>query len=174
MQSIKRSGSVSITFNPVKETNFGKKRSRRSQNYRKNRKLDMGCFVPSTVVSTCPTVTATTTMANLSAPSNPPSILDVPKLPAPSKPSKTWAKPTPQQYHFHPQYILICHEKKIGMETCRKRERGWTRLLRNNSEKWQKPEEGRGKKRMPHYVDCVYLTQLILNQIQCRFLILLN
>ena len=55
----------------------------------------MGHFAPSIVASTCLTTTTTTTMVNLSAPSNPPSILHVPKLPAPSKPSKTWAKPYP-------------------------------------------------------------------------------
>ena len=110
-------------FTPVKEINFGKKRSRRSQKNRKCRKLDMGCFVPSTVASTCQTTTNTTTMVNLSAPSNPPSILDVPKLPAPSKPSKNGQNPTSHQYYFHPQYILFGHQKKIGNEPSRKRER---------------------------------------------------
>ena len=80
----------------------------------------MGYFTPSTVASTCP---PTTTTANLSASSNLPSILDVPKLPASSKLSKTLAKPYPHQYHFHPKYILIGHQKKIGMEPSRNRER---------------------------------------------------
>ena len=82
-------------FTPVRETNFGKKRSQRSQN-RKYRKLDMGCFVPFTMASTWPTTTTTTTMVNLSLPTNPPSTLNiptVPKPPAPSHPSKTWERP---------------------------------------------------------------------------------
>ena len=82
-------------FNPVRETNFGKKRSMKFQKSRKYRKLCMGCFAPSTEASTCPTTTATTNMVNLSVPSDPPSTLDVPTVPKPpesSKPSKTWAK----------------------------------------------------------------------------------
>ena len=86
------------SFHPIthiRETNFGKKRSRRFQKSRKYRKFDMGCFTSTTAASMCPTTTATTTTANLSAPSSPPSILDVPKPPAAQKPSKTWAKPYP-------------------------------------------------------------------------------
>ena len=83
-------------FTPVREICIGKKRSRRFHKSRKYRKLDMGHFVPSTAASTWPTITATTTMANLSVPSNAPSTLNVPtvlKLPVPSQLSKTWGKP---------------------------------------------------------------------------------
>ena len=65
------------SFNPftqVRETNFGKKRSRRSK---KSKRLDVGHFTPFSVASTCPTTTTTTTMLNLSAPSNLPSILNI-------------------------------------------------------------------------------------------------
>ena len=120
-QSIKRRSFN--PFTPVRETNFGKKRSRRSQKNRKYRKVDMGYFAPSTVVSTCPPTTATTTMANLCSPSNLLSILDVPKLPAPSKPPKHRQSPNPHQYHFDPYYILIGHQKKIETEPSRKRKR---------------------------------------------------
>ena len=41
--------------------------------------------------------------------------------------------PTPDQYHFHPQYIWIGHQKTFGRGPSIKRERGWTRSLRNNS-----------------------------------------
>ena len=56
----------------------------------------MGWFAPSSVAPTYPS----TTTANLSVPTNPPGILDVPAIPkplakAPSKPATTWAKPYP-------------------------------------------------------------------------------
>ena len=59
-------------FTPARETHFGKKmkKSRRSQKSGKCRKLDMRCFMPSTVASTCQTTTTITTAASLSVPSN--------------------------------------------------------------------------------------------------------
>ena len=84
------------SFTPVRENNFDKKISRRFQKSRKYRKLDMGCFMPSTVASTWPTTTTTSISVNLSVPSDPPSTLSVPtvpKQPTPSQPSKIWAKP---------------------------------------------------------------------------------
>ena len=62
------------TFTQVRETNFGKKRIRRSQKNRKYRKLDMGHLEPSGVTSAMPTNTTTTTTANLSVPSNQPAL----------------------------------------------------------------------------------------------------
>ena len=83
-------------FTPVRETNFSKKRSRRSQKSRKYRKLDMGHFVPSTTASTWPTTTTTTTTANLSVPTKLPTTLYVPtvhKSQASSQTSKTCPRP---------------------------------------------------------------------------------
>ena len=62
----------------------------------KYRKLDIGCFTPSSVVPLDPT----TTKANLPVPTNLLGILDVPAVSkplgkAPSKASATWAKPYP-------------------------------------------------------------------------------
>ena len=81
-------------FTPVRENNFGKKRSRRSQKSRKYRKLDMGHIGPSTVVCTWPTNTTTT--VNLSVPTKLPSTLNVPTVPKPqssSQTSKWWPRP---------------------------------------------------------------------------------
>ena len=81
-------------FTPVRETNFGKKRSSRSQKSRKYRKFDMGHFAPSTAVSPWPTTT--TTMVNLSVPNKLPSTLNVRTVPKPSASSqlsKTWQRP---------------------------------------------------------------------------------
>ena len=111
-------------FTPVRETNFGKERSRRSQKSRKYRKLDMGHFSPSTVASTWPTTTATTTMENLSVPCKPPNTLNVQAVPKPSRssqPSKTWAMP----YTPVPLLSLVPSDwpqRKIGVAPSRRRE----------------------------------------------------
>ena len=101
-------------FTPVRETNFGKKmkRSRKSQSSGKCRKLDIGHYAPSTVVSTCPMTTATTTTSKMSVPFNLLNILDVPtipKLPAPSNLSRTWANPYTTPVSLSSQYIQIGH-----------------------------------------------------------------
>ena len=54
-----------IPFTPVRGNKFGKKRSRRSQKSRKYRRLDTGCFVPSTVMPALPTTTTNNTTVNL-------------------------------------------------------------------------------------------------------------
>ena len=103
-------------FTPLRENKLGKKRSRRSQKSRKYRKLDMGCFMPSTVVSTWPTI-STTTSVNLSVPSNPPSTLKVPavpKLPVPSQPSKAWAKRYPTPVTLSSLCIQIGPQGRLG------------------------------------------------------------
>ena len=149
-------------FTPVRETNFGKKRSRRSQKSRKYRKLDMGYFAPSTVAFTCPT---TTTTINLSAPSNPPRILDVPKPPAPSKPSKTWAKPyltsVPLSFPVHLDWPL---EEDWDSAKQKVRER-LNRIIKEQQPKTAEPRRKKREDEDGPLCNCVYLTQLTLNQI---------
>ena len=117
-------------FTPVRKTNFCKKRSRRFQKSRKYRKLDMGHFAPSTVVSICPNTTAITTMPNLSISSDLPSTLDVPtrpKLPTPSTPSKTWAKSYPTPVPLSSLVYSVWSIEEEWDRTKQKGERGKTR-----------------------------------------------
>ena len=81
-------------FNPVRELILARKEVRDHRRWGSTGSWTWD-ITPCRAASTCPTTTATTTTVNLSSPSNLPSFLDVPQLPAPSKPSKMWARPYP-------------------------------------------------------------------------------
>ena len=92
-------------------------------------------------------------MANLSVPSDLPSTLSVPtvpKLPTPSQQSKTWAKPYPHHYHFHPQYIQIGPQRKTIDKIIREQQR---KIAEEQRKKWEEESAPLCKLHTPNLIN---------------------
>ena len=119
-------------------------------------------------MSTWPTTNATTTMVNLSVPSNQPSSSNVqtePKPPVPNQSSKMWEKCYPTPVLLSSPVHSDWSSEEDWDETKQKERERLNKIIK---EQQRKIAEARRRKRegeYAHYANCIYITQLMLNQI---------